>query len=93
MYLQSRKTKQTIIYTVTDNGIGIPRENLASVFDVFSRAGNAGAFQGTGIGLSLARRILNRLGGTIEISSELGKGTKVILSFPHAVEATSGLKR
>lgn len=91
--IQSRKTKQTIIYTVTDNGIGIPRENLASVFDVFSRAGNAGAFQGTGIGLSLARRILNRLGGTIEISSELGKGTKVILSFPHAVEATSGLKR
>lgn len=87
--VQSRKTKQAVVYTVADNGIGIPPENLASVFDVFSRAGNAGAFQGTGIGLSLARRILNRLGGTIEISSELGKGTKVTLAFPHALESAS----
>lgn len=82
--IKSRKTKQGITYIITDNGIGIPPENLSSVFDVFARAGNAGAFQGTGIGLSLARRILSRLGGTIEISSELGRGTTVTLTFPNA---------
>lgn len=80
--IKSKKTKHATIYMITDNGIGIPPENLSTVFDVFGRAGNTGAYQGTGIGLSLARRILNRLGGSIEITSDVGQGTTVTLQFP-----------
>lgn len=84
--IKSRKTKKATVYIITDNGIGIPAENLSTIFDVFTRAGNAGAYQGTGIGLSLARRILNRLGGTIEIVSEEGRSTTVTLIFPFIEE-------
>lgn len=68
---------------VTDNGIGIPAEALPRIFDDFYRAKNAKEMgqEGTGLGLSLVKHIVERYGGKIEVKSKLGAGStfKVIL--------------
>lgn len=68
---------------VTDNGIGIPPEALPRIFDEFYRAKNAKELnqEGTGLGLSLVKHIVERYGGKIEVHSKLGAGStfKVIL--------------
>jgi len=69
-------------YNITDNGIGIPKHNQGSIFDMFVRADNALGHKGSGIGLTLVKRIMDRLGGTIKISSIKSKGTQVDLYFP-----------
>lgn len=71
-----------VIYTIKDNGIGIPKNNLPHIYDMFIRAENAKSYLGSGIGLSLVRRILERINGQIIIDSEEGKGTIVQLFFP-----------
>lgn len=69
-----------IIYTITDNGIGIPEANKDRMFKIFNRMDNAKTFKGNGVGLSIVHRIMNRIGGNIEyVSNE--NGTSFILSF------------
>lgn len=64
---------------VRDTGIGIPQDEVCRVFDEFFRATNARAMEkdGTGLGLSLARQIVERHGGTVRIDSQEGSGTVV----------------
>ncbi|ERJ57283.1 ATP-binding protein [Sphingobacterium paucimobilis] len=80
--IHSTMDEHLVCYSIQDNGVGIPKENLPHVFDIFIRAGNSQSFQGTGVGLSLVKRIMDRLGGTIEIQSIEGTGTTVNLIFP-----------
>lgn len=80
--IDSSKHEDSILYTIKDNGIGIPEENLSSIFDVFIRASNSGAYSGSGIGLCLVKRIMDRVGGTIDVSSKVNEGTIVKLTFP-----------
>ena len=72
--------------TVTDNGIGIPEKDLPRLFDRFYRVDKARSREsgGTGLGLSIAQEILNQHKGSIEISSEYGKGTSVLITMPAA---------
>jgi signal transduction histidine kinase len=64
--------------SVADNGRGIPAQNLPNIFRPFyTTKGN-----GTGLGLSLARRIVQEHGGQIDVASELGKGTRFTVSLP-----------
>jgi PAS domain S-box-containing protein len=65
--------------TVADSGIGIPRDELELLFTRFFRASNARTrgFPGSGLGLSLARAIAERHGGSISVDSEVGVGTTV----------------
>lgn len=68
--------------TVRDHGIGIPAEQLETVFDEFQRAHPA-RFDGTGLGLSIARRVVNRHGGTIRaLPNEDGRGTTFEFTLP-----------
>ena len=75
-----------ILGKVQDTGIGIAQEDLARVFDEFYRASNARAVSplGTGVGLALARRIVENHGGRIWVESELDKGTAFTFSLPAA---------
>jgi signal transduction histidine kinase len=82
--VSSEKKNDHIHYTIKDNGIGIPQNELDQLFTLFYRASNAVEFSGTGVGLSLASKILARLGGQIKISSELNRYTAVTLIFPVA---------
>lgn len=68
-------------YTVRDTGIGMSNEYLANIFQPFTQdymnPNRSKAETGTGLGLSIVKRLLDLMGGTISVSSELGKGTEV----------------
>ena len=74
-----------LVFSVQDNGQGIPAEALPHIFDRFYRADPARA-QGdeSGLGLTIARSIVEAHGGSISAESEVGKGTKVKIVFPLA---------
>ncbi|MEJ2012487.1 MAG: HAMP domain-containing sensor histidine kinase, partial [Anaerolineales bacterium] len=68
---------------IEDNGRGIPRESLPHLFDRFYRVPEQEArTAGTGLGLAIANRIVQAHGGTIEVDSTVGKGTKFIVTLP-----------
>lgn len=67
---------------VTDQGIGIAREDRAHLFSSFFRGQNAQNIQGTGLGLHIVKRYLDLLGGKANIDSELGRGTTITISIP-----------
>ena len=70
-------------YTVTDTGIGMSSEFLQQIFEPFSRAESAtkSGIIGTGLGMSITKSLVELMGGTIAIDSELGVGTTVRLEF------------
>jgi len=70
--------------TVSDTGIGIPRESLSNLFHDFYRSPNAKEFaeHGTGLGLSIVKRIIQEHNGRIFLASELGKGTTIKIFLP-----------
>ena len=72
-----------VLLSVEDNGIGIAAEDLPHVFDRFRRGGNVPeTVVGTGIGLTSVAQIVHQHGGTIDISSGLGQGTRVTVWLP-----------
>jgi signal transduction histidine kinase len=67
---------------VQDEGIGIPAADLPQIFERYRRGRNVGRIAGTGIGLTGARQIVERHGGTIEVASDEGAGTRVTVRLP-----------
>jgi signal transduction histidine kinase len=61
---------------VTDNGIGIAPEHQQRIFGVFERLHGHEKYPGTGIGLAIVRRALERMGGTVGVVSEVGRGSR-----------------
>jgi signal transduction histidine kinase len=73
------------VISVQDTGIGIPDEALSHMFEKFYRVReHENVASGTGLGLSICKQIVQGHGGTIEIKSKLGVGTKIIVSLPRS---------
>lgn len=73
----------------SDNGIGIPAKNLQKIFEpFFTTKKSDDSRSGTGLGLSVVYSIIERHGGTIEVSSEIGKGTTFTISLPNIQRIT-----
>lgn len=68
--------------SVRDNGIGIDQDDLANIFKRFYRGKNVGSIEGTGIGMSIVKRVLKILDGEIAIDSKVNEGTTVQITIP-----------
>lgn len=76
-------------FSVRDTGVGIGKEFLEHIFEPFEREKNSttSGVQGTGLGLSITKNIVDMMGGTIEVQSELGKGTEFIVNLDFRLQA------
>lgn len=79
---ERRGGRDLAVVSVTDSGIGIPMRDLPHIFDWFHRSSNVGDLAGTGAGLPSAKLIVERHGGTIDVSSRPGRGTTVTIRLP-----------
>ena len=75
--LEDSKDSQLILFSVSDTGIGLTQEQVGRLFQAFQQAdvSTTRKYGGTGLGLAISKRLAELMGGTIEVTSELGKGS------------------
>ncbi|WP_404360322.1 PAS domain S-box protein [Methylotuvimicrobium sp. KM1] len=79
------KDSEYMSIQITDTGRGIPKERLHELFQPFNRLdAEYSAIEGTGIGLTISRRIVEMMGGSIEVESEVGVGSRFMITLPAA---------
>jgi PAS domain S-box-containing protein len=85
---------QNIVFKIRDTGIGINKENLGHIFEEFRQEfdGHHRPFEGLGIGLTLAREVIERMGGKIFVKSEKGVGSEFSFSIPYRPAGTTKVK-
>ncbi len=84
--ISAEKNGTGYVFCVRDNGIGIEKQYFNRVFTIFQRLHSRDEYPGTGIGLSLCKRIVERHGGKIWIESQLGEGSSIFFSLPGGVK-------
>ena len=67
------------MFEVSDQGIGIPAQEIPHLFESFHRASNVGTIPGTGMGLAIVKNSVELHGGTISVTSDPGKGTRFVV--------------
>lgn len=80
-----RSEGNMVVVAVSDQGIGIPEEELNQLYDSFYRASNAANIEGTGLGLFIVHKCVETLKGTVDVRSSLGEGTTVTISIPRNI--------
>jgi len=89
IHISASRKNDTWIVSVRDNGIGIDMQYAERVFGVFQRLHSRGAYEGTGIGLAICRKIVERCGGEIWLESAPGEGSTFHFSLRAAEETAS----
>ena len=82
--MSAREADKSLVISVTDTGLGIPKEHLSRIFERFYRVDRDRSREmgGTGLGLSIVKHIVEAHRGTVEAQSELGRGSTFTLTFP-----------
>jgi light-regulated signal transduction histidine kinase (bacteriophytochrome) len=82
IYISSKKEGDNFTFCIKDEGIGIESQYFERIFLIFQRLNPREQYEGTGIGLAICKRILERHDGKIWLESEPGKGTAFYFSIP-----------
>ncbi|MBX5167909.1 MULTISPECIES: ATP-binding protein [unclassified Rhizobium] len=82
IYVRARVEEKTVEIAIADSGIGMDSDDLPKLFQPYYRARSATGIAGTGIGLNVVKQVVELHGGTVEVTSELGKGTTFIILLP-----------
>ncbi|MBK6348089.1 MAG: PAS domain S-box protein [Bacteroidales bacterium] len=79
LMIKSRLRNGNVHISISDNGIGIPINKQKRIFDVFERLHGVESFQGSGIGLTIVKKAMDRMGGEVLVTSKPGKGSRFTL--------------
>ncbi len=82
IHISAKHKKNQYLFSVKDNGIGIDSVHLRRIFTIFQRLHTNDEYEGTGIGLAIAQKIVHQHGGEIWVESELGKGSIFYFTIP-----------
>jgi signal transduction histidine kinase len=82
IHVSSKEEDNYYLFSVKDNGIGIEQKYRERIFQIFQRLHSRETFEGTGIGLAICKRIIERHKGKIWVESDLGKGSKFYFTIP-----------
>lgn len=88
--IRTEKRGHIVRVWIEDNGIGIAPEFHARVFSMFERLNAGTTYEGTGIGLAIVRKAMERMGGAVGVESEVGKGSRFWFELPEAAHAEKG---
>ncbi|HWP56609.1 MAG TPA: HAMP domain-containing sensor histidine kinase [Candidatus Acidoferrales bacterium] len=94
--VQSLAALDSVVFEVSDTGMGIPREQLNSIFEPFMqvhKTSTVNARGGIGLGLSIVKKHVEQLRGNIDVQSELGKGTTFRIVLPRMYETPAAAKK
>jgi signal transduction histidine kinase len=89
--LEPTADKTGVEFEIADTGVGIEESKVDSIFEPFHQADTSmqRAYSGLGLGLTVARRMAELIGGKLTVSSKVGVGTRVIMSFPSQTNGTA----
>ena len=89
--VQPSSDRRSVVFEVVDTGTGIEENKIDSIFEPFHQADNSSvrSFSGLGLGLTVARRMAEIIGGKLEITSTPNVGTRVLMSFPAQAATTA----
>ena len=82
IHISATKEKNQYLFSIKDNGIGMSSKHLEKIFTIFQRLHTQEDYEGTGIGLAIAQKIVHQQGGQIWVESEPGKGSTFYFTIP-----------
>ncbi len=78
----SERPPAALLFTVRDTGVGIPLSQIDEIFDAFRQADAGKASEGTGLGLAISRRLIEAMGGSLTVKSDVGQGSAFTATLP-----------
>ena len=82
VYIWTESREDRVRLWVEDNGIGIPRDQQHKIFGLFQKLHRESAYPGTGVGLTIVRKAVERMGGEVGLESEANEGSRFWIELP-----------